>query len=45
VLRTNAVPFIAAYEVAADIVQPKIIKHLENSTAATNTSTNNSTIS
>jgi hypothetical protein len=47
VLRTNAVPFIAAYEVAADIVQPKIIKHLENATttAATNTSTNNSTIS
>jgi hypothetical protein len=44
VLRTNEVPFIAAYEVAADIVQPKIIKHLENATAA-NTSTNNSTIS
>jgi hypothetical protein len=42
VLRTNGVPFIAAYEVSADIVQPKIIKHLEN---ATNTSTNNSTIS
>ena len=41
VLRTNE-PFIAAYEVSADIVQPKIIKHLEN---ATNTSTNNSTIS
>ena len=41
VLRTNE-PFIAAYEVTADIVQPKIIKHLEN---ATNTSTNNSTIS
>jgi hypothetical protein len=43
VLRTNDVPFIAAYEVSADIVQPKIIKHLENAT--TNTSTNNSTIS
>jgi hypothetical protein len=42
VLRTNGVPFIAAYEVSADIVQPKIIKHLEN---ATNTPTNNSTIS
>jgi len=47
VLRTNGEPFIAAYEVSADIVQPKIIKHLENATtsAATNTSTNNSTIS
>jgi len=42
VLRTNGEPFIAAYEVSADIVQPKIIKHLENAT--TNTSTNNSTI-
>jgi hypothetical protein len=40
VLRTNGVPFIAAYEVSADIVQPKIIKHLENAT-----STNNSTVS
>jgi hypothetical protein len=36
VLSTNE-PFIAAYEVSADIVQPKIIKHLENTT--TNTST------
>ena len=36
VLRTNEEPFIAAYEVSADIVQPKIIKHLENAT--TNTS-------
>jgi hypothetical protein len=43
VLRTNGEPFIAAYEVSADIVQPKIIKHLENAT--TNTSINNSTIS
>jgi hypothetical protein len=42
VLRTNEVPFIAAYEVSADIVQPKIIKHLEN---ATTSATNNSTIS
>ena len=41
VLRTNGEPFIAAYEVSADILQPKIIKHLENAT----TSTNNSTIS
>ena len=32
VLRTNEQPFIAAYEVSADIVQPKIIKHLENAT-------------
>jgi hypothetical protein len=42
VLRTNGEPFIAAYEVSAEIVQPKIIKHLENATltsATTNTST------
>jgi hypothetical protein len=43
VLRTNGEPFIAAYEVSADIVQPtKTIKHLENATltsATTNTST------
>jgi hypothetical protein len=40
VLRTNEEPFIAAYEVSADIVQPKIIKHLENATiTTTNTST------
>ena len=32
VLRTNEEPFIAPYEVSADIVQPKIIKHLENAT-------------
>jgi len=43
VLRTNEVPFIAAYEVSADIVQPKIIKHLENATAAATSATNNST--
>ena len=37
---TNGEPFIAAYEVSADIVQPKIIKHLENATiTTTNTST------
>ena len=42
VLRTNEVPFIAAYEVSADIVQPKIIKHLENATIS---STDNSTVS
>ena len=42
VLRTNGEPFIATYEVSADIVQPKIIKHLENATltsATANTST------
>jgi hypothetical protein len=39
VLRSNE-PFIVAYEVSADIVQPKIIKHLEN---ATITPTNNTT--
>src|SRR5919198_1435638 len=44
VLHTNEEPFIAAYEVSADIVQPKIIKHLENATitstapSSTNTS-------
>jgi hypothetical protein len=40
VLRSNE-PFIAAYEVSADIVQPEIIRHLENATV---TSTNSSTI-
>jgi hypothetical protein len=35
VLRTNGEPFIAAYEVSADIVQPNIIKHLENATVIT----------
>ena len=40
VLRTNGEPFIAAYEVSADIVQqPKIIKHLENATLPTSTTT------
>ena len=39
VLRTNDEPFIAAYEVSADIVQPKIIKHLENATITANNST------
>ena len=43
VLRTNGVPFIAAYEVSADIVQPKIIKHIENATITTS-DTNNSTV-
>ena len=40
VLRTNGEPFIVAYEVSADIVQPKIIKHLENATL-TSATTNN----
>ena len=48
VLRTNGEPFIAAYEVSADIVQqPKIIKHLENATlptSTTTTTTNTSTV-
>ena len=34
-LRTNGELFIAAYEVSADIIQPKIIKHLENATTTT----------
>ena len=38
VLRSNE-PFIAAYEVSADIVQPEIIKHLENATIATTNTT------
>jgi hypothetical protein len=42
VLRTNEEPFITAYEVSADIIQPKIIKHLGNAT--TNTSADNSTV-
>ena len=36
-LRTNGEPFIAAYEVSADIVHPQIIKHLENATLPTST--------
>jgi hypothetical protein len=44
VLRTNDVPFIAAYEVSADIIQPKIIKHLDNATTTTTSSTDNSTV-
>lgn len=39
---TNGEPFITAYEISADIVQPKIIKHLENAT--TITTTNSSTV-
>jgi hypothetical protein len=41
VLRTNGEPFIAAYEVSADIVQPKIIKHLENATLTAGATSNN----
>src|ERR1051326_6045330 len=45
VLRTNGEPFIAAYEVSVDIVQPKIIKHLENAILTTSaTTTNTSTV-
>jgi hypothetical protein len=43
ILRTNGEPFIVAYEVSADIVQPKIIKHLENATLPTSTTTTSST--
>ena len=41
VLRTNGEPFIAPYEVSADIVQPKIIKHLENATLTAGATSNN----
>ena len=37
VLGTNDEPFIAAYEVYADIVQPKVIEHLENATVTNTT--------
>jgi hypothetical protein len=40
ILRTNGEPFIVAYEVYADIAQPKIIEHLENATL-TSATTNN----
>jgi hypothetical protein len=43
ILRTNGEPFIVAYEVSADIVQPKIIKHLENATLPTSITTTSST--
>src|SRR6476620_12536364 len=49
VLRTNGEPFIVAYEISADIVQPQIIKHLENATlptsiTSTSSTTNTSTV-
>ncbi len=37
VLRTNNEPFIAAYEVYADVVQPIVIEHLENATVVNTT--------
>ena len=45
-LRTNGEPFIAAYEVSADIIQPKIIKHYENATInpSSTTSTTNTIV-
>jgi hypothetical protein len=43
VLRTNGEPFIVAYEVAADIVKPTIIEHLENATLPTSTTTTSTT--
>ena len=44
VLRTNGEPFIAAYEVSADIVQPKIIKHLENALVTSSAAANSSKV-
>ena len=44
VLRTNGEPFIVAYEVSADIVKPKIIKHLENATLTGATTATNTTV-
>jgi hypothetical protein len=41
ILRTNGEPFIVAYEVSADIVQPKIIRHLENVTLTAGAASNN----
>jgi hypothetical protein len=43
VRRTNGEPFIAAYEVSADIIQRKIIKHLENATVSSTATSTNST--
>ena len=40
ILRSNGEPFIAAYEVSADIIQPKIIKHLKNVTVSSTISIN-----
>jgi len=40
ILRTNGEPFIVAYEVYADIAQPKIIEHLENATLPSATTNN-----
>jgi hypothetical protein len=42
VLRTSGEPFIAVYEVHAEILQPKVINHLENATVASiNTTSSN----
>ena len=44
VLRTNGEPFIVSYTVAADIVKPKIINHLENATLSGATTATNTTV-
>ncbi|MFL6392756.1 MAG: hypothetical protein ACJ71E_12000 [Nitrososphaeraceae archaeon] len=43
ILRTNGEPFIAAYEVSADIIQPKIIKHHQHATISSTATSTNST--
>jgi hypothetical protein len=43
ILSTNGEPFIVAYEVSADILQPKLIKHHENATISPTTTTNSTT--
>ena len=44
ILRTNGEPFIAAYELSADIVKPRIINHLENAVNTTSTTANASKV-
>ena len=40
---THCEPFIAAYEVSADIIQPKIIKHHQHATISSTATSTNST--
>jgi hypothetical protein len=44
ILGSQREPFIAAYEVSADIVQPKIIKHIENATVTSTASNTTSAV-
>jgi hypothetical protein len=44
VFRTNGEPFIAAYEVYAEILQPKVINHLENATVASTNTTSSDAV-